>query len=146
MQKNPAMQHLILGYSFAAILLCSSTLAPLAIAADGPMVRTENGISHVSGGVGEESAKELGAITKDFNLKLVFVLQSGNYVSDVRVNIMDAAGKTLLETTSEGPFLLARLPKGKYQIVATLSGITIKHQIVVGTAPLSTLHFRWAAE
>jgi len=76
----------------------------------------------------------------------VFVLQSGNHVSDVLVSITDATGKTLVETTSEGPFFLAHLPRGKYQIAATLSGNTIKRQIVIGSAPLGTTHFRWATE
>ena len=146
MNKIPAMKNQISGYGLAAILLCSAALAPLANAAEEATIRNQNGISHVSGGIGEQSISQLGALTGNFNIKLVFALNSGNYVSDVGVNIMDATGKTLLETTSEGPWFLARLPKGKYQIAATLSGNTIKRQIVVGTAPLVTTHFRWATE
>lgn len=89
---------------------------------------------------------QMDKLTGNFNLKLVFALNSGNYVSDVRVKIMDAAGKTLLETTADGPLFMARLPKGRYQIAATLSGNTIKRQATVGTAPLNTVDFRWPAE
>lgn len=142
MKRIPALKYLVPG----ALLLCSAIFAPLANAADGAMVRTVNGISHVSGGVGDQSMDQLGALSGNFNLKLVFALNSGNYVSDVGVSIMNGAGKTLLETTSDGPLFMARLPQGKYQIAATFSGNTIKRQVTVGTAPLSTIDFRWASE
>lgn len=142
MKRIPALKHLVPG----AMLLCSAMFAPLASAADGAMVRNVNGIAHASGGVGDQSMNQLGALSANFNLKLVFALNSGNYVSDVGVRIMNGAGKTLLETTSDGPLFMARLPQGKYQIAATLSGNTIKRQITIGKAPLSTIDFRWATE
>jgi len=67
-------------------------------------------------------------------------------VSDVKVAIADAAGKTLLDTTSDGPWLLTRLPAGNYQIVATFSGNAVRRQVAVGTAKLRTVDFRWASE
>jgi hypothetical protein len=67
-------------------------------------------------------------------------------VSDVRVAIADAAGKTLLDATSEGPWFLTRLPVGNYQIVATFAGNAVKRQVAVGTEKLKTIDFRWASE
>ena len=72
---------------------------------------------------------------------------SGEYVSGVRVAIANAAGKTLLDTTSEGPWFLTRLPVGNYQIVATYAGNAVKSQIAVGAAKqLRTIDFRWGSE
>lgn len=108
--------------------------------------QTSSGVSHVSGGVGDDSIAKLEAQVKNFNLKLVFALQSGNYVTDVKVVIADAKGKTLLDTTSAGPWFLVKLPAGKYQIDATFEGKSVKRSVTVGKAKLQTVDFRWAAE
>lgn len=109
-------------------------------------VKNTGGIPHVSGGVGDDSIAKLESQVRDFNLKLVFALQSGNYVSDVKVVIADAKGKTLLDATSTGPWFLARLPAGNYQIAATFAGKEVKRPVTVGKAKLQTVDFRWAAE
>lgn len=131
----------------AALLLGSAMLLPAgnAISADAT-VQTSGGISYVSGGVGDESIIKLNTLAGQFNLKLVFALQSGNYVSDVQVVIADAKGKTLLDATSAGPWFLAKLPAGNYQIVATFEGKAVKRSVTVGKAKLQTVDFRWAAE
>lgn len=140
------MKRKLLAHSFAAVVLASASLLPVAGANSDAIVQTAGGVAHVSGGVGTESRDRLNSLAGDFNLKLVFALKSGDYVSGVRVAIADAAGKTLLDTTSEGPWFLTKLPVGNYQIVATLSGNAIKHQVAVGTAKLRTIDFRWTSE
>ena len=129
-----------------AILLGAASLVPVANANSDESVQTAGGVSYVSGGVGTDSIDRLSSLTRDFNLKLVFALKSGDYVSDVRVAIADAAGKTLLDTTSEGPWFLAKLPVGKYQIVATFAGKAEKRTIAVGAEKLKTIDFRWSSE
>lgn len=131
----------------AALLLGSAMLLPAgnAISADAT-VQTTGGISHASGGIGDDSIARLNALAGQFNLKLVFALQSGNYVTDVKVVIADAKGKTLLDATSAGPWFLVKLPAGNYQIVATFEGKTVKRPVTVGKAKLQTVDFRWAAE
>jgi hypothetical protein len=105
------------------------------------------GVTYMSGGVGEESMERLKSLAGDFNLKLVFALKSGDYLSDVRVAIQDAGGRTILDTTAKGPWLLARLPPGSYRIVATLAtGKPQAQQIVIGAERLATLDFRWISE
>ncbi len=137
----------IFARSLTALLLGSAMLLPMsnAIGAEA-VVQTTNGISHVSGGIGEDSLAKMESLTKDFNLKLVFALQDGHYVTDVKVVIAATKGKTLLDATSEGPWFLAKLPAGNYQIVATFEGKTVKHSVTVGKAKLQTVDFRWAAE
>ena len=117
-----------LAHSFAVILLGSASLVPAAGATDDEIVRSAGGVSYVSGGIGTDSINRLSSLAGNFNLKLVFALNSGAYVSDVRVAIANAAGKTLLDTTSEGPWFLTRLPAGNYRIVATFSGNAVTRQ------------------
>jgi hypothetical protein len=129
-----------------ALLLASAALVPVAYTADEEAVRSSGGISYVSGGVGAASTDRLSALAKDFNLKLVFALKSGDYVSGVDVTIADAAGKTLLKAKSEGPWFLTRLPAGNFKIAATLDGKTETRTVAVGAEKLRTVDFRWAGE
>ena len=129
-----------------ALLLASAALVPVAYTADEEAVRSSGGISYVSGGVGAASTDRLSALAKDFNLKLVFALKSGDYVSGVDVTIADATGKTLLKAKSEGPWFLTRLPAGNFKIAATLDGKTETRTVAVGAEKLRTVDFRWAGE
>jgi hypothetical protein len=147
MKWNLGMKSKSPAHAFAVILMGSALLVPVASAnSDDAVVKTTGGVSYVSGGVGTDSIDHLSSLAGDFNLKLVFALNSGSYVSDVGVVIADAAGKTLLDTTSDGPWFLARLPVGNYQIVATFGGNAVRRQVAVGTAKLRTVDFRWATE
>ena len=152
MKRIPGMKSPSLAHSLAAMLLGSAVLVPAQIpivsasSGDAVVQKTAGGVSYVSGGVGTDSIDRLSALAGDFNLKLVFALNSGSYVSDVGVVIADAAGKTLLDATSDGPWFLARLPAGNYQIVATFAGRAVKRQVAVGAARLRTVDFRWASE
>ncbi len=130
----------------AAFLLVSALYLSVGVAHSDAIVQTAGGVSYVSGGVGTDSTNELSMISGNFNIKLVFALQSGNYVSDVQVVIADVSGKTLLDTTSAGPWFLARLPTGNYHVTATFADKLIKRSITVGKAKLQTVNFRWAAE
>jgi hypothetical protein len=129
-----------------AILMSAATLVPVTNANSDETVRTAGGVSYVSGGVGTTSIDRLSSLTKDFNLKLVFALKSGDYVSDVKVTIANAAGKTLLDTMSEGPWFLTKLPVGNYHVVATFAGNAEKRTIAIATEKLKTIDFRWGSE
>jgi hypothetical protein len=146
MKGITAMKSKAVTLRLAAMLLGSALFAAPASAQSDAVVRTAGSVSYVSGGVGTDSIERLNSLARDFNLKLVFALSSGAYVSDVGVVVADAAGKTVLDTTSEGPWLLARLPAGNYQIVATFSGNPVKRQVAVGAATLNTVDFRWSTE
>ena len=146
MKRNLGMTGKSVGRGFAAILLGAALLVPVASANSDAIVQTAGGVSYVSGGGGRESSDRLSSLAGDFNLKLVFALKSGSYVSGVKVTIADASGKMLLGTTSEGPWFLARLPPGNYQVVASFAGKSEKRSIAVGAEKLKTIDFRWASE
>jgi hypothetical protein len=151
MKRISATKSKSFAHGLAAILLGSAALVPALLPitsamGDDAVVKTAGGVPYVSGGVGTDSIDRLSSLAGDFNLKLVFAMKSGDYVSDVKVAIADAAGKTLLDTTSDGPWLLTRLPAGRYQIVATFAGNSVKRQVAVGSAKLVTVDFRWASE
>jgi hypothetical protein len=140
------MNSKFLFYRVAAFLMASTSLSFGMDANGAEAVQSVSGISYVSGGVGTESLERLDSLAGNFNLKLVFALKSGEYLSDVRVEIADATGKTLVDTLSEGPWFLIKLPMGDYQVVASFSNKAEKRHVAIGTARLQTIDFRWAAE
>jgi len=127
-------------------MLSAAFLAPSANASGDESVQTANGVSYVSGGVGTASIDRLSAMARDFNIKLVFALTSGAYLSSVKVTIADASGKVLVDATSTGPLLLAKLPAGSYKIAANFNGKIEMRSVVVGAEKLKTIDFRWTAE
>lgn len=132
--------------SLVAMMLGIAALIPVPAAGYEEVSRTAGGVSYVSGGVGTNSIDRLTALAGDFNLKLVFALNTGAYVSDVRVTITDPTGNILLDTMSDGPWLLTRLPPGNYQVVASFAGSSARREVAVGSARLSTVDFRWASD
>lgn len=56
--------------------------------------------------------------------KLEFFLESGAYVSDVHVVVADAEGQQLVNTVTEGPWLILDLPDGEYSVRASFEGHT----------------------
>jgi hypothetical protein len=146
MKQILGMKNRSLAHGFAGILLGSALLVPVASATSDQISQTAGGVSYVSGGIGTDSIERLNSLASDFNLKLVFALNSGNYVSGVEVSIADEAGKTLLDTTSDGPWFLIKLPAANYQIIATFAGKTEKRTIAVGAEKLKTIDFRWESE
>ena len=145
MKQIPGMNYKPLAHCVAATLLGLASLAPVA-SADDAIFQSTSGITYVSGGVGVESIDKLTAISREFNLKLVFALNSGDYLSNVKVVIADAAGRPVLDTTADGPWFLIKLPAGNYQIARTFAGTTVTRRAAVGAVRLSTVDMRWASE
>lgn len=86
--------------------------------------KTDAGVSFASGGVTIDDRRVMRAERGSYNLWIATVAKrSGAYLSDVRLNVTRAGDKApLLTRTMDGPWLLASLPAGRYDIVATMPG------------------------
>ncbi len=116
------------------------SLTPNEVASGALTPETANGIRYVSGGIGIEERAWLAAHGKEFNTHATFaVVPGGEFVADVQVQILAGDGKTVLNTTANGPQLMAQLPAGGYQLVATHDGQTLKRAFTVSKAARSTL-------
>lgn len=94
--------------------------------------KSYQGIPYVTGGVGVGEREELEGRLSDYNLHLIFALEDeGKYLGRVDVTILDPSGATVLETTTDGPWLLARLPEGHYTVRATTRGETLEKTVDV---------------
>jgi hypothetical protein len=86
--------------------------------------QTENGGTFVTGGVGDEEMAQLKSTRSVYNLHVLFTGKGGEFQSGVKVQIANAKGDVVLDTTTTGPYLYAKLPAGKYKINATLEDHT----------------------
>lgn len=111
-----------------APLLCVTAFASspaLAGSADNlPPERVQGTVIYRSGGIGEDESRAMKEAAGQYPLQLEFVtrlIDDGGreaYVADVGVTISDRAGRQVLQAMSDGPFMLVRLPPGRYRITA----------------------------
>jgi hypothetical protein len=108
-----------------------------------PMAQAEyQGIPYLSGGASLDAREQLDAEGRNYSLKLVFAGKSGEYLSDIKVVILDRTGKKVLDAVSTGPWFFCKLPPGKYTVSATM-GKEKRSRINIGKGQ-STLRFYWA--
>lgn len=94
--------------------------------------QTQGNVEFVTGGVGEHEQMVMRSMRSNYNLQLVLAVKgTGEYVSDVKVKLMDTGGKTVLDTVTKGPDLFAKLTPGHYNLVADRDGHIIKEAIMV---------------
>lgn len=100
-------------------------------------------VPYVSGGIGGAEREELGAKERDYNVKVVTAVKSGEYLSGVMVVIESATKQPMLETTMAGPILMTKLPPGSYTIKATAGGATLIRTVTTEAQVLKQVDFRW---
>ena len=93
---------------------------------------TAHGIKYMAGGVGIDQRAAMDRIDKIYNLKLVFAEPSGPYLASVKVAIENASGKKLMQVTDNGPWFFAKLPDGKYRVVATFRSKREVREVEIG--------------
>jgi hypothetical protein len=125
-------------FAVLAGLLCAASLAHAQPGNAGggedalPPSSTVNGITYVCGGVGSEEAERMKRAARDYDLMLTFATKTGSYVSDVQVAIADARGRSLLNTSCNGPIMLVNLPKGgRYHIRGESEGRAASGDVLV---------------
>ncbi len=112
-----------------------------------PDVKTQNGVAYLSGGIGSDQVAAMKTAAKDYALVLTCSVQNtGQYLADVKVSIIDMAGTVVLETVTDGPILLARLSPGQYHISADSNGTVIRKTVRIGAGHPVRLNLRWPAQ
>ena len=100
-------------------------------------------VPYISGGTGADERAELLAKEKEYNLKIVGAAKSGDYLAGVKVVIESAKKERVLDTTMDGPILLAKLAPGTYTISATSGSQTLTQSVTIGGQGLRQVNFRW---
>jgi hypothetical protein len=111
----------------------------------GEATSAQSSTSVSSGGVSVNSRDQLRSNTPPHNVKMVFSLTTGNYLSDVAVKVTDSARRTVVDDVSNGPWLFAQLPPGTYTATATYNGKSVTQRISLAKSGVRTVQFRWPA-
>lgn len=140
--------------SFLSITLVAASLFPVVSTAADPVDNAgvqiqrqeQNGITYLSGGIGEDEAKAIQQAT-GYNLHMTFSIgPEGKYVPDVDVVIQKVDGQSVLTLTQAGPLVYVQLPPGKYSVVATRGGQERRDTFDVGSGAPRKLVFSWAGD
>lgn len=133
-----------------ALLSAAALMGALSAQAANPPIHFTNGIEYMSGGVGSDEAQFMETVsprwaaTFEFAVKDTADKHGADFAANVNVQVRDAAsGNTLLSTTADGPFMVARLEPGRYDVEATLDGQTLKQELIVRAGLPSKATFVW---
>jgi hypothetical protein len=136
-----APQHLV-----AALLAASAVAAhaqPDPGAPPPPTVQRAGNIEYVNGGGGTEMRDAIARLESGYTLKLVFSDTTGAFAVADRLAIRGATGE-LLGIPNAGPWVLVKLPAGRYTLDASMGGQTQQKTLIVG-AKLQTVNWSWPA-
>jgi hypothetical protein len=123
-------------------MLNAASLDPIDTAGVQVQRQEQNGISYLSGGIGEDEAKAIQQTT-GYNLHMTFsVGPKDEYIPDVQLLVQNAKGP-VLTLSQAGPLVYVQLPAGKYTVVATRNGDAKRDTIDIGSAGARNLVFHW---
>lgn len=143
-----SIQYLVLPFIAISILLFplaldATNLTPIDNTGVQVQPMQQNGITYLSGGIGEDEARAIGQ-AQGYNLHMTFAIGPENkYVPDVDVTVQSASGQTLLTLSDAGPLVYVQLPPGKYSVVATRNGEERRDTAEVGSGAARNLVFHW---
>ena len=138
----------------SSAVIGAGAFAPAALAASAkvetlpqlPPETVQGAVRYVSGGIGHSEARAFEHARDRYPLSLEFALKAkprDEFTADVRVSIRNADGKVALLAMSQGPFLLAKLPAGIYDVKATHEGKTLERHVNVVEDKHAQLTFVW---
>jgi hypothetical protein len=132
-----------------AIAVAGATLALNAIGAPAspvPATHKQGEVTYITGGVGQTEADAIEHVAKYYPLELEFLLKAkpkDEYLSAVTVRIKDSHDKMVLDVKADGPFLLAKMPAGKYTVSAEREGKVEHRQIEIAAKEHRRVVFEW---
>jgi hypothetical protein len=107
---------------------------------------TPERVEFLSGGIGVGEREDLAVRGKEFNLKVVTAAErSGAYLAGVRVKAINAGGAAVFDVTMDGPWLLAKLPPGKYALEAQFEGKALATTLAIPESGQRHAYLYWPA-
>lgn len=99
-----------------------------------PPTQHSNGISYITGGVGEEESSAIVAESKQWPLFLeLSQLENGRgvWIFGANISITNAKQQVVFSAQADGPYMLINLDAGDYSIDASYQGVVQKRSISV---------------
>jgi len=149
---NTRTSSLRMGPLAAAVLggaVLLGALASPAMAAVNPPIHMTHGIEYMSGGIGSDEAKLMETVAPRWPATFEFAIKDhkgAEFASDVHLTVRDGTGTALLDdVVAAGPFMVARLDPGTYEVEARLRGNTLRQTLHVMPGAPARLEFLWPA-
>ena len=138
---------LVIGRHVLAPLFMLSLLS--ACYAQLPKVQTKRDIPYISGGIGEDKAEAMKTESISWPLSIKFsehLVNQDLWVAQVYLRILDSKGKTLFDTTVDGPIFLGKVPPGNYELLATYQEVTKRRVIEIKQGQHIKESFNWQSK
>lgn len=91
--------------------------------------------AYITGGVGKAERDSLTAQASNYNLKVETAYNSGHYISDAHISIVDKNGAQVLAALADGPLFYARLAPGSYTVKANYHNKVFEKKVDVVAIP-----------
>ena len=135
-------------FAFTTALVAAMVSIPTYVRAgpygDHGMIRGKRAgpIAAMSGGIGDAEQAAIEDVAPGFALEIILA-ENGRYLADIPVSIVDADGTEVLNVRTQGPFLLANLPDGRYRVTARDGASSMSREIDVTRGHHEKLVFDW---
>ncbi|MEA3119821.1 MAG: hypothetical protein QOI13_3091 [Paraburkholderia sp.] len=111
-----------------------------------PQIERQGTIEYVSGGVGLDESTALKREARRWPLAFRFTGPTSDYLADVHVRIVDPRGIEVLSADSMGPYMLVKLPPGRYTVHASYADQEQKRTVNVPARPGTHADFHWGTQ
>ncbi len=140
-KHTPALLTLVLSLVAATTLLAQAPADIDAVTAT-PALRVQEsaGVQYLNGGAGDEERNAMRALRSEFPLQIVFSTRSGAYSVAQQVRLLNG-DRQVVAVNNAGPWLMVKVPPGRYTVEAEFAGGTQRRTVQVHSAP-KTVH--WA--
>ena len=129
------------------IVLCLSCVLWFTCAfAQTPDTQSSEGISYISGGVGQEESTAILAEAKHWPLMLeLSQLENGRgvWIFGALIKVSNSNKKMVFQAQADGPYILINLSPGQYLIDATYGGITQMRAVMIKVDQSQKLSIFW---
>ena len=134
---------LLLGLLLVGLALSSSSVA---FGADSPALapQTQGEVTFINGGVGESEVGEIKGMAHAYPLEVLFTHSNGAYNWADSLKIRDKAGKVVLDTELNGPYVLVQLPPGRYSVIARYGDVERQKAVNVAAQKHARVSFTLA--
>lgn len=100
--------------------------------------------TYLNGGIGSDEEQYMRGIAKDWPLRMTFAQSpGGDFVAGVRLLVTNSKGAPYLQLSDAGPMTYARLPAGKYRIVASYQGKSETRDVTLDGKAGRSVVFEW---
>jgi hypothetical protein len=104
------------------------------VSAQIPDTKYSDGVSYISGGVGEGETTAILAESKQWPLTLeLSQLENGRgvWIFGAKIKVINAKGKTVFDAVADGPYMLINLEPGDYSIEGSYQDVVQKRAISI---------------